>query len=132
MLTRQFPFLDPARIEPNLAHRLRVLADDCERLAFGRPVSPILLAKAPILEDWLPTVTPLGVQLVGRVSGHPLHGDRAIATSPVWFADPDGGWARTLSRYYRLGPPLHRDDVQRVVMRMASNATAGDSSEDES
>ena len=90
MLTRQFRFLDPARIEPDLARRLRALADDCERLALGRPVSPILLAKAPLLEDWVPTVTPLGVQLVGRVTGHPLQGDRKIATSPVWFADPDG------------------------------------------
>jgi hypothetical protein len=111
MLIRQFPFLDPVRIEPDLARRLRALADDCERLALVRPVSPILLAKAPLLEDWVPTVTALGVQLVGRVSGHPLQGDRVIATSPVWFADPDGTWARTLSRYYRLGPPLCRDDA---------------------
>ena len=115
MLTRQFAFLDPARIEPDLARRLRTLSDDCERLALGRPVSPILLAKAPLLEDWVPTVTALGVRLVGRVSGHPLHGDSAIATSPVWFADPDGTWARSLSRYYRLGPPLRRDDAIRTT-----------------
>jgi hypothetical protein len=115
MLTRQFPFLDPARIEPNLARRLRALADDCERLELRCPVSSTLLAKAPLLEDWTPTVTPLGVHLVGRVNGHPLQGDRKIATSPVWFADPDGTWARTLSRYYRLGRPLHRDDVLRAM-----------------
>ncbi len=115
MLTRRFPFLDPAHITPDLARCLRALADDCERLALSRAVSPILLAKAPLLEDWLPTVTPLGVQLVGRVSGHPPHGDRVIAPSPVWFADPDGTWARTLSRYYQLGPPLHRDDDLRAT-----------------
>ena len=115
MLTRQFPFLDPARIEPDLARRLRALADDCERLELRRPISPILLAKAPLLEDWVPTVTPLGLHLVGHVTGHPLQGDRKIATSPVWFADPDGTWARTLSRYYRLGRPLHRDDALRAT-----------------
>jgi hypothetical protein len=63
----------------------------------------------------VPTVTALGVHLVGRVTGHPLQGDRKIATSPVWFADPDGTWARTLSRYYRLAPPLHRDDALRAT-----------------
>ena len=80
MLTRQFPFLDPARIEPGLAHRLRTLADDCERLELRRPVLPILLAKAPLLEEWVPAVTPLGLHLVGLVTGHPLQGDRRIAT----------------------------------------------------
>jgi hypothetical protein len=115
MLTRQFPFLDPTRIEPDLARRLRILADDSERLALGLPVSAILLANAPLLEDWVPMVTPLGVQLVGQVSGHPLHLDRAIVTSPIWFADPDGTWARTLSRYYSLGPPLQRDDDLRAM-----------------
>jgi hypothetical protein len=80
MLTRQFPFLESARIEPDLARRLRTLADDCERLELGHPVSPIVLAKAPLLEDWVPTVTALGVHLVGQVSpGIPF---RAIAKSP--------------------------------------------------
>ncbi|MBR1237135.1 DUF6634 family protein [Bradyrhizobium sp. AUGA SZCCT0182] len=78
-------------------------------------MSPTLLAEAPLLEDWVPTVTALGVQLVGRVSDHPLHGDTVIVTSPVWFADPDGTWARTLSRSYRLGPPLRRDDALRAT-----------------
>jgi hypothetical protein len=130
MLTARFPFLNPARIDPDLTRRLRALADDCERLELGRPVSPILLAKAPVLEDWVPTVTPLGVQLAGHVTGHPLRGDRAIATSAVWFADPDDTWVRTLSRYYRLGRPLRSDDVRRIVMRMASSVDTGGSSED--
>jgi hypothetical protein len=133
MLTARFPFLDPAQIAPDLARRLRMLADDCERLELGRSVSPILLQKAPLLEDWFPTVTPMGVQLVGHVTGHPLRGDRPAATSPVWFADPGGTWVRTLSRYYRLGPPLRNDDVHRILTRMTVfNADAGDGSEDES
>jgi uncharacterized protein DUF6634 len=132
MLTRQFPFLDPARIEPNLARRLHTLAHDCERLALGRPVSPILLAKAPLLEDWVPALTPQGVQLIGHVTGHPLLGDCAAATTPLWLADPDGAWARSLSRFYRLGPPLDRDDIRSVLTRMtASRGAGGDGSEDE-
>jgi hypothetical protein len=132
MLTRLFPFLDPARITPDLARRLRALADDCDRLELGRPVSPILLQRAPLLEDRVPAVTPQGVQLIGHVTGHPLLGDRAIATSSVWFADPDGAWARTLSRFYRLGPPLDREDIRRVLVRMAdSSAASDDGSEDE-
>jgi hypothetical protein len=94
MLTRRFPFLDPAHITPDLARRLRALADDCERLEFGRPVSPILLQKAPLLKEWIPAVTPLGVQLVGHVTGHPMHGDRAVATrrsgSPILTATGSG------------------------------------------
>nr|WP_249151055.1 DUF6634 family protein [Bradyrhizobium sp. JYMT SZCCT0180] len=91
------------------------MADDCEHLELRRPISPVLLEKAPLLEDWVATVTPLGLHLVGYVTGHFLQGDRRIATSPVWFADPDGTWARTLSRYYRLGRPLHRDDALRAT-----------------
>jgi hypothetical protein len=131
MLTRLFPFLDPAHITPDLGRRLRALADDCDRLELGRPVSSLLLQKAPLLEDWAPAVTPQGVQLIGHVTGHPQLGDRAIATSPVWFADPNGAWARTLSRFYRLGPPLDPDDIRRVLVRMATSNAGGDGSEDE-
>jgi hypothetical protein len=120
MLTRRFPFLDPAHITPDLARRLRALADDCERLELGRPVSPILLQRAPLLKEWIAAVTPLGVQLVGYVTGHPMHGDRAVATSPVWFADPDGNWIRTLSRFYRLGPPADPEDIRRILNPVAA------------
>jgi len=132
MLTRWFPFLDPIYITPDLAPRLRVLADDCDRLERGRAVSPNLLQKAPRLTDWVPAITPQGVQLIGRVIGHPRLGDSIAATTPLWFADPDGAWARSLSRFYRLGPPLDRADIHRVLRRMASAGTTGkDGSEDE-
>jgi hypothetical protein len=108
------------------------LADDCDRLERGRPVSPVLLQKAPLLEDWVPAITPQGVQLIGHVTGHPLLGDCAAATTPLWFADPNGTWVRSLSRFYRLGPPLDREDLHRVLRRMATfSASGGDGSEDE-
>jgi hypothetical protein len=129
MLTRLFPFLDPIHITPDLGRRLRALADDCDRLEHGRPV---LLQKAPLITDWMPTLTPQGVQLIGHVTGHPLLGDCAVATTPLWLADPDGEWARSLSRFYRLGPPLDRDDIRSVLTRMTvSRGASGDGSEDE-
>jgi hypothetical protein len=129
MLMRLFPFLDPTHVTLDLGRRLRALADDCDRLEHGRSVSPVLLQKAPLLEDWVPAITPQGVQLVGQVTGHPLLGDCAAATTALWFADPNGAWARSLSRFYRLGPPLDRDGIRSVLA--TSNAAGGDGSEDE-
>lgn len=132
MLTRLFPFLDPTYITPDLAPRLRALAGDCDRLERGRAVSPTVLQKAPLLTDWVPAITTEGVKLVGRVTGHPRLGDCSAATTALWFADPDGAWARSLSRFYRLGPPLDRDDIRSVLRRMATaGATSGDGSEDD-
>lgn len=131
MLTRLFPFLDPAHITPDLSRRLRALADDCDRLERGRPVPPVVLQKAPLLTDWAPAITPQGVHLIGRVTGHPLLGDCAAATTPLWFADPAGGWARSLSRFYRLGPPLDRKGLHRALIRMTTSKGGGDGSEDE-
>ncbi len=132
MLTHLFPFLDPAHIAPDLARRLRALADDCGRLELERTVSPILLQKAPLLEDWVPAVTPGGVQLIGHVSGHPVHGDRVVMTTPLWFADPDGSWVRTLSRFYRLGPPANADEIRRILTRVVTAANGDNGgSEDE-
>lgn len=131
MLTRLFPFLDPTHVTPDLGRRLRDLADDCDRLERGRPVSPVVLQKAPLLEDWVPAITPQGVQLMGHVTRHPLLGDCAAVTTPLWFADPDGRWARSLSRFYRLGPPLDREGLRRAVIRMTTSKGGGDGSEDE-
>ncbi|SIO37903.1 hypothetical protein SAMN05443247_04620 [Bradyrhizobium erythrophlei] len=132
MLTHLFPFLDPSHVTPDLGRRLRALADDCDRLERGRPVPPVVLQKAPLFTDWVPALTPQGVQLIGRVTGHPLLGDCAAATTPLWFADPDGAWARSLSRFYRLGPPLDRGGLRRMLTQMTiSGAAGGDGSEEE-
>lgn len=130
MLTRLFPFLDPAHIAPDLAFRLRALADDCDRLELGRPVSPILLQSAPLLEGWVPALTAQGLHLIGQASGHPRQGDRMVMTTPLWFADPDGNWVRTLSRFYRLGTPADPNDVRRTKATSDTGAD-NDSSEDQ-
>jgi hypothetical protein len=115
MLTHMFPFLDPAHISPDLASRLRALADDCERLTFGQPVPSTVLAKAPLLKGWVPALTPEGLQLIGYAVGHPIHGNRMVMTTSLWWVDPEGGWARTLSRFYRIGAPVDPEDVRRLL-----------------
>jgi hypothetical protein len=119
MLTHLFPFLDPVHITPDRVRRLRVLANDAARLQHSRSVSPVLLKGSPLLEDFVIAQTPLGLQLVGRVTGHPRLGDRMAATAPLWFADPDGAWVHTLSRFYRLGHPANPDNLRRMMAATA-------------
>jgi hypothetical protein len=115
MLVRLFPFLAPSRIKPDFATRLRRLADDCERLELGLPVSELELAKAPLLEDWAPTVMPQGLRLVGYAIDHPAVGEGAVMTSPLCLADPEGRWVRTIFRFWRLGNPIALKDIRRTL-----------------
>ncbi|MHA6645859.1 DUF6634 family protein [Mesorhizobium sp. A623] len=61
---------------------------------------------SPILDRWClgSRVVPC---LVGFSTDHPeLPGQgRLITTSDLWLLSEDMGWARTLSRWYRLGRP---------------------------
>jgi hypothetical protein len=62
------------------------------------------LAAAPELDLWVPQVSFIGeLVLDGEVRAHPILGDEAITTSPIIALNPDGSWARTVSRWYRLG-----------------------------
>src|SRR5260370_39868893 len=98
MLTHLFPFLDPSHVTPDLSRRLRALADDCDHLERGRPVPPVVLQKAPLITDCVPALTPQGVQLIGRVTRHPLLGDCPAATPPLQPPDPNARWPRPLRR----------------------------------
>ncbi|MBS3652193.1 hypothetical protein KEU06_26715 [Pseudaminobacter sp. 19-2017] len=86
--------------------RLAALVDDMERIHRG--VSPEVMAggDAPILDRWVLArrVVPC---LAGLSTGHPeLVGEnRLIGTSDLWLLSEDHAWARTLSRWYRLGRP---------------------------
>ncbi|KGJ06000.1 ATP-dependent Lon protease [Paracoccus versutus] len=63
-----------------------------------------VLAQAPILSDWKAAISPGGhVMLWGEVVDHPLLGNASIHTSQLIAIDPEAGWARTASRWYRLG-----------------------------
>jgi hypothetical protein len=59
--------------------------------------------------------TRLRLHLVGQVTGHPRHGAGKIITSQLWWADPDGMWVRTLTRFYGLGRPADPDGQNRIL-----------------
>lgn len=83
---------------------LNTLANDIRQLrSHDDPPSAALLDHAPLLERWS-FATIRRPCLIGGVTGHPLLGDSSrIQTSELFAIDPSAGWARTLSRYYRLG-----------------------------
>ncbi|WP_438275830.1 DUF6634 family protein [Nitrobacter sp.] len=128
MLTQLFPLLDPVHATSDLVLRLRALADDAAHLQHVRSVSPALLRSAPLLKFWVPALRPEGLRLIGQVTGHPLIKGRMIMTSPLWFADPAGRWVRTLSRYYRLGPPANPVEASLIT---SLQITAPDTGNDE-
>jgi hypothetical protein len=114
MLTRQFPFLDPDRISADFAGQLRRLAQDCSGLAQDHSFARERLRTAPKLDLYVPLITPIGLHLVGRLSDCPGPDAGPIATSQLWFADPQGSWVRTLSCFYRLGRPADPEGDDRI------------------
>jgi hypothetical protein len=87
------------------AKTLKRALKDWDKLANGHTPGPVELSDAPLLVDWEPQWTATGLmRLVGLVRGHPRLPDEPCSTSIVLAADVREGWARTLSRYYRLGP----------------------------
>lgn len=93
--------------------RLARLLSDLEGIRRGVPPERLAGEDAPILDRWM-----LGVKaapyLAGLSTGHPLlpGENRMIGTSTVWMMSKDMCWARTLSRWYRLGRPLDDVDLQ--------------------
>lgn len=76
--------------------------------AIQRGVSPERLSngEAPILDRWVVATRTIPC-LAGLSSGHPrlVGNGRPITTSDLWLLSDDRTWARTLSRWYRLGRP---------------------------
>lgn len=59
---------------------------------------------APSLEDYTPVVYTSGrIFMFGDAEGHPLLGTTYISTSDLVWIDVDAGFARTVSRWYKLG-----------------------------
>ncbi|MHA3980825.1 DUF6634 family protein [Halovulum sp. GXIMD14794] len=86
----------------DLAARIRAALD-----ASGTAPAPDTLAAAPLIDPWQVAVSPHApvATLLGSVTDHPRLPDGPIDTSVLLALDPQGRWARTLSRWYRLGTP---------------------------
>lgn len=92
----------PGRGDPaDTAAKLRALADDIERMTMFNPNAE--LDDAPVLDNWTYGLRTVPV-LTGLTIGHPILGTREVFTSEVYAIDPTA-WARTYSRFYRLGRP---------------------------
>lgn len=92
--------------------RLLALAADMERVRCGVPPEVMADEESPILDRWIlaQRIVPC---LAGRSTGHPrLVGEgRLICTSDLWLLSEDRAWARTLSRWYRLGRPAEHSGL---------------------
>jgi hypothetical protein len=93
--------------DEHLSRRLKEAKDALDRIKSGQAPTPEELAAAPKLEWWRLGEDTLFNVLEGVVTGHPLLPDGAfIHTSALVWLAADRRWARTISRFYRLGVSL--------------------------
>jgi hypothetical protein len=81
---------------------LEALLADLKRIAAGEAPTDADLEDAPLLVGWAMS-SKFSPCLVGMAVEHPLLGTTEITTSQVWAGDYQARWARTYSRWYRLG-----------------------------
>ena len=99
--------VDQHRVIGNVARevaRLQVLATDLGQISSGRLPTAETLAGAPLLDPYWLGGSELPILIGGNI-GHPLLDAPVIKTSEIWVYAPTLGWARTRSRFYRLGRP---------------------------
>lgn len=85
--------------------RLRRLADDLEQIRKSNHPTRAKLMNAPVIDGWRLQRRPVAC-LSGKVLGHPRIGEGHLGiTTEVFVFAPMQGYARTLSRYYKLGLP---------------------------
>lgn len=85
--------------------KLRKLADDLERLSAGHTPTDADLANAARVNAYEITARPVPV-LYGLNEGHPNLVSDTPQSTQLWVLNQQEGWARTYSRYYRLGQSL--------------------------
>jgi hypothetical protein len=87
--------------------KLRALLSDLQDLEAGRLDWQARIVDAPMLHPWWLTCRQEPC-LRGGNFGHPTLTADALTTSGLWILSETQGWARTFSRFYRLGEPIHR------------------------
>jgi hypothetical protein len=96
----------------SLLGKLDSIVGDMKAIREGR--SPLELGgpDAPLLDHWEPRVG-TSLFLVGLSTGHPkfVGEDRLISTSQLFLVSENQAWARTLSRWYRLGREVSRTEL---------------------
>ncbi len=92
------------------------------RAAEARP-SVAEIAEAPLLEGWRVLISPQGTPVIwGQVSGHPRLDDTMISTSRLIALNQRAGWARSMSRFFRLGTPAAGGGMQGPPLTTLSQA----------
>jgi len=90
--------------------RLRRLVADIETLKTGRHPDPSAIEGSAFIHEWRLDSRPAPC-LRGYFEGHPkIRSGRMGATSELWVWAPDHGFARTLSRWYKLGSRAREAD----------------------
>lgn len=97
------PFDDP-KMRADALEKIRLLqhlTDDLTDIIAGTRPTAEDLKEAVVMRNFM-----IGQHqvpcLVGLAEGHPRLGTKLVTTSQLFCVDPNGGWARTFSRFYRL------------------------------
>ena len=85
-----------------ILREIAALLPGLEAITQGGP-RPADLETAPRLDHWCHVARGPVPALAGIVAGHPVLRATAMVTSQLLWCDPIVGWARTRSRWYRLG-----------------------------
>lgn len=100
-------FIDRNGPDRDIGHeieRTEALLVDLRRFANRQFPTSVELEAAPLIDEY--QIAPRPSQaLSGRAYKHPLLGSTSVLTSELWAIAPSLGWARTWSRFYRLGFP---------------------------
>src|ERR1700732_925503 len=94
-----------------LCRELEQLTHDLQCLKSVQSPTEEILHASPLLDEWSFGFTPSPC-LIGTLYGHPMLGNcRSVHTSELVLIDPGRRWARTWSKFYRLGSQMREQEA---------------------